>query len=200
MSLDLGVRLGALERRLRLLLVHLAGPAIRRRVDVDDLVQEVFLRAVAARGLPPPEEGEAALLRFLQRIARHTVVDVARALRAQKRAGHTERLAHSDWSRFGPGAPAPAADTPGPATRVASSEEEQRILRAFDGLPPEHQRVIGLRQFEGRSARETARRMGRSEAAVHSLYRRALAAWERRLEKKDGPSDESEPGARLDQP
>jgi len=38
--------------------------------------------------------------------------------------------------------------------------------------------VIGLRQFEGLSAAAAGRRMGRSEAAVHSLYRRALLAWE----------------------
>ena len=41
--------------------------------------------------------------------------------------------------------------------------------------------MIGLRQFEGLSARATAQRMGRSETAVHSLYRRALAALEQAL-------------------
>ena len=52
------------------------------------------------------------------------------------------------------------------------------LERAFLELDPEHRRVIGARQFEGLSAAETARRMARSETAVHSLYRRALLAWE----------------------
>jgi DNA-directed RNA polymerase specialized sigma24 family protein len=38
--------------------------------------------------------------------------------------------------------------------------------------------VIGLRQFEGLTAAQAGARMGRSEAAVHSLYRRALESWE----------------------
>ena len=66
----------------------------------------------------------------------------------------------------------------GPAWTRLEIDEVARELRArFDALPPEHRRVIGLRQFEGLSARDTARRMGRTEAAVHSLYRRALLAW-----------------------
>jgi DNA-directed RNA polymerase specialized sigma24 family protein len=39
--------------------------------------------------------------------------------------------------------------------------------------------VIGLRQLEGLTAAEAGLRLGRSEVAVHSLYRRALEAWER---------------------
>ena len=54
---------------------------------------------------------------------------------------------------------------------------EARLMRAFEQLTPEHRRVLGFRQFQGLSARETAVRMGRSETAVHSLYRRALQAW-----------------------
>ena len=51
---EMGERLTALEQRLRLLMLHLAGPAVRARVDLEDLIQEVYLRAVGARaGLPP---------------------------------------------------------------------------------------------------------------------------------------------------
>ena len=32
--------------------------------------------------------------------------------------------------------------------------------------------------FDGKTAKETGTRMGRSETAVHSLYRRALEAWD----------------------
>ena len=50
----------------------------------------------------------------------------------------------------------------------------------FQGTP-DHRRVIGLRQFEGLSAAEVGQRLGRSESAVHSLYRRGLEAWEQEL-------------------
>jgi len=175
---ELGERLAAQTRRLRLLIVHLAGRAIRQRVDPDDLVQEVFLRALASPGaLPPAEPGEAALYRWLTRIARHTVIDVARAIRTRKREGAEAALVHSDWSHAGVRASQVAARTRGALSHAARREEHARLVAAFRELPPDHRRVLGLRQFEGLSAAETARRMGRSEAAVHSLYRRALAAW-----------------------
>ena len=176
---EIGSRLWAHEARLRLLFRHLAGPAIRRRVEVDDLVQETFLRALSSpAGMPGPEEGEAALWRWLVAVARHCTVDVARALRARKREGRVDRLARSDWSRVGVRESAVAAKGPGPGTAAGVAEELERLARAFERLSADHRRVIGLRQFEGLDAREAGRRMGRGEAAVHSLYRRALMAWE----------------------
>ena len=94
------MRLGAQTRRLRFLVEHLAGRAIRRRVEGEDLVQEVFLRAltVPPGEVPPPEPGEGRLARWLNTIARHVVIDAARAARAAKRDGRTERLERSAWS------------------------------------------------------------------------------------------------------
>ena len=174
---DDGERLAAQTRRLALLVRHLAGPAIRRRVDVDDLVQEVFLRALTAPGgLPAPSDGELHLARFLNRIARHTVVDVARAARARKRGSEPLRLAREDWSRTS--GIEPPARTAGPLSRAALRETEARLADAWEALSPDYRRVIGLRQFEGLSAAEAGTRLGRSATAVHSLYRRALEAWE----------------------
>jgi RNA polymerase sigma-70 factor (ECF subfamily) len=173
-----GARLAALTPRLRLLLQHLAGRAVRSRVELDDLVQEVHLRAwQAPSGLPAREPGEASLYRFLTRLARNTVVDVARAIRTRKREARVDPLVHSDWSRSGVRGSDLSAPGPGPATRVAGEEEEVRLQRAFETLAADHRRVIGLRQFEGLTAADAGRRLGRSETAVHSLYRRALQAW-----------------------
>jgi len=174
-----GDRLAAVQGRLRLLLLHLAGPAVRARVEVDDLVQEVYLRAVASREAPPPESpDEAELFRWLRRLARNTVIDVVRAARAAKRDGRERRLERSSWSRTGLGRSSLADPGPGPRTRIEGREAAERLTRAFEALDPEHRRVLGLRQFEGLSAREAAARMGRSEKAVHSLYRRALERWQ----------------------
>ena len=176
--METGERLTAEEPWLRLLLVHMAGRRVRRRVEIDDLVQEVYLRAVTAPGgLPDSAEGPTALRRFLARLARHTVIDIVRALRARKRDGREARLVRSDWSVTGVDAGALPAPGPGPGTRAVAAETEAALLEAFERLSPEHRRVIGLRQLEGLSAREAATRLGRSETAVHSLYRRALAAW-----------------------
>jgi len=179
---DLGERLALLQGRLRLLLLHLTGRAVRNRVEIDDLVQEVYLRALAAESsLPAASPDETELYRYLKTIARHTVIDVVRAARAAKRDGRVEGLARSDWSRTGLGQSRIADPGPGPATRVAGGETAEQLAKAFDALSPEHRRVLGLRKFEGLSARVAAERMGRSEKAVHSLFRRALEAWEEAL-------------------
>ncbi|HEV8112435.1 MAG TPA: RNA polymerase sigma factor [Planctomycetota bacterium] len=189
--LALGKRLVAQERRLHLLCAHLSSRAVRARVELDDLVQEVFVRALAKPdAVPPFEPGEAALWRFLSVLARHTVIDVARALRTKRRGGTEEPLLRSDWSR------APAAAGPGPHTAAATGEGSRALARSFLALPPEHRRVLGLRQFAGLSAEEAGARMGRSAAAVHSLYRRALQAWQAALEENPGLRDESPRGRR----
>ena len=178
-SETLGERLGTQGPHLQLLLAHLAGRAILARVDVEDLVQEVFLRALSTTSeVPPTEPGEASLRRFLGRIGRNVVVDVARALRTRKRDGSVVALVRSDWSRAGVRESQVGAGAAGPSTVAVGREAERRLLEAWRGLSPDHRRVLGLRQFEGLSAAATARRMGRSEDAVHSLYRRALLAWE----------------------
>src|SRR5207244_7903371 len=128
---------------------------------------------------------EPALYRFLAGIARHVVIDVARALRAGKRGGGLDALSlgSSTGSSTGNRARASriAISATGPATAAARAESARDLVAAFEELEPDHRRVLGLRQFEGLPAAECGRRMGRSEAAVHSLYRRALAAWADRL-------------------
>lgn len=117
--------LADLPGRLGLLMQHLVGDALARRVGRLDLVQETMLRILVsdvteARAAESPE----ALWAHARTMARRVVVDAARSVRLEPR------------------------------------------------------RMLGLRRFEGLSAAETAARMGRSEAAVHSLFRRALGAWE----------------------
>ncbi|MBI5434096.1 MAG: sigma-70 family RNA polymerase sigma factor [Planctomycetes bacterium] len=154
-------------------------------MELDDLLQEVCLRAIRdRRRAPGAEEGDAAFGRWLAELARHVVIDGVRFWRAAKRGEHAEhsvglgRLGRADGSTLGPSESALLAATAGPATRAGAAEEQARLERAFASLPPDQRRVIALRQLEGLPAAEVARRMGRSETAVHSLYRRALLAWQ----------------------
>ena len=171
---DSADRIAALTGRLGLYIAHLAGPALRRRIDPADLVQDAQLRALrseTARAL----EGED-LWRFLRTIARGAVVDAARQARLLPRRAASLIPPAKTSSSLGPIEGQPGKQ-PGPHTQATSAEEELRLQDAFEALSPEHRRVIGLRRLEGLSAAETGSRMGRSESAVHSLYRRALSAW-----------------------
>jgi len=180
---ELGQRLARHTPRLRLLIAHLSGSALRRSLDVDDLVQEALVRALAAPDSIPPAEHapgdtlDPALWRLLSHIARHTVIDAARALRAQKRSGGVDAARFSSTGAHGPRVSQFALAATGPATAALRRETTRDLVWSYERLDAEHRRVLGLRQFEGLSAAEAARRMGRSETAIHSLYRRALAAW-----------------------
>lgn len=167
-------RIAALTGRLQLYVSHLTGPALRRRIDILDLVQDTQLRALRSEQAVRLE-GED-LWRFLRAIARSTVVDAARHARHLPRRAASLAPRGAESSSPGP-LQAQRAAQPGPRTLAATAEDERRLQAAFDGLTPEHRRVIGLRRLEGLSAVETGARMGRSETAVHSLFRRALAAW-----------------------
>lgn len=169
------VRLAEYGPRLRLVLAHMAGPRLRASVELDDLAQETMLRALTSSNAPGDE---AELWRWLVTVARHVAIDAVRALRARRHASNSVRLERADWSRVGLRESHVAARGPGASTLVAAHEQEARLLRAFARLSPEHRRVIGLRQFEGLSAAEAAQRLRRTETAVHSLYRRALLAWD----------------------
>ena len=79
---DPGPRLVRQAPWLEFLLVHLAGRGIRARVELEDLVQEVFLRVLADPDrLPGEQEGEPALRRYLARVARNSVFDLLRYFR-----------------------------------------------------------------------------------------------------------------------
>jgi len=190
--LEVGERIVAQGRWLRLLLMHLAGRQVRASVELEDLVQEVYVRAIAHEAkLPLEEPKDLPLRRFLAKLARGTVIDAVRAIRAKKRGGGVKalRLSRSDWSSTGMLESLVAGVQPGPATEAQQWDEQRRLLDAFAQLAPEQRRVLGLRQFEGLSAAETARRMARSEDAVNSLYRRALEAWGGLLRGQTKPSE-----------
>ncbi len=183
-GLEIGDRIVAQGRWLRLLLMHLAGRSVRAAVELEDLVQEVYVRAIAHQAsLPPEEPKDLPLRRFLAKLARSTVVDAVHAIRARKRVGGVRplRLSRSDWSSTGLLESLVAGVAPGPATEVAEWDEQRRLLAAWEQLAPDQRRVLGLRQFSGLTAAETALRMGRSEDDASSLYRRALDAWGQRL-------------------
>jgi len=169
--------------RLRLYVEFRLGRALARRVEVEDVVQETFLRAW--RDLERATlSGDNAFFGWIATIARHVITDVARAARARGPSRELGPLERGDWSHAGQLDPEDPGS--GPVTRAVRNELGEHLRNAFLALSPQHRRVIALRQFEQRSARDAAPRLGCSEMAVHALFRRALDAWARELERAGG--------------
>ena len=133
--------------------------------DAEDAAAETF--AAMVRALPRFQWRGVPFEAWLFRIAMSKVVDVAR---------HRSRV-RSDID----GLAAELADASGEPDRVFASNELRRELMAeVEHLPRDQRDVVMLRFFMGRSIRETADMLERSEGAIKQLQFRALAGLRRR--------------------
>lgn len=158
----------ALLERLRPRLVLWAAtrmsPALRARVEPEDVAQEVLL--AVHRGIDAFDAREpGAFLAWVFRVGENRIRDLVDHFGAAKR-----RL------------PEPRERTrTSPSSAAARGESLVRLRQALDELPPRYQEVIRLRRIQGLECPQVAEILGRSENAVRVLYCRALKALGERL-------------------
>lgn len=137
------------ERALR---AYMRGsfPALR---DVDDVVQESFLRIWRARMTRPI----GATKSFLFQIARHLAIDLLR----RERVSPLIRLPDTATQSV-------LEDKPGVADTACTRDELAWLAQALHALPPRCRHVMILRQIEGLPQKEIAARLGLSELTVQT--------------------------------
>lgn len=151
--------------------VHPHGPALRAYLrgqfpsvrDVDDVVQESYLRVWRARLHRPIDFSKS----FLFQVARTVSIDLLRRERvAPVRPADDAVVA------------AVADERPDAADAACTQSEIELLVRAIDAMPARLREVMILRKIDGVSQREIALRLGLSEATVQVHVVRGL----RRLE------------------
>jgi RNA polymerase sigma-70 factor (ECF subfamily) len=147
-------------------LVHRHAPALARfvaslgeRTEVDELVQDTFVRAFQALA---GFRAESALRTWLFTIARRLVLDRRRAA-SRRRAREVDVDADALVEHT-------ALDA------VVADETEARLRRAVDRLTPTQREVFTLRVAEGLSYKEIAAVAGTTEGAARVHYHNALRA------------------------
>ncbi len=146
------------------------------KFDTADIVQQTLLEAM--RALPQLRATtEAELGAWLRRILAHVIAhevrryrgtaerDLDREVPLEQSIAESSRRLHDML----------AAPGPSPSRRASAHEEEILLADALAQLPEDYRRVIVLRNLEGLSHEEVARRMGRNPGAVRMLWVRALA-------------------------
>jgi RNA polymerase sigma-70 factor (ECF subfamily) len=133
------------QRRVFSVIAHV----LRRPADVEDIAQQVFLKAYLAL---PRFDFRAAFSTWLYRIAVNECYDQMRRQRALKAAGDSEVTLEdsSQWERL---EAEPGQRTSGIARGAEARELVEGLLRR---LPPEDRLLVALRELEGFSIEEIA--------------------------------------------
>lgn len=147
------------------------GPALRARVDAEDIVQEILLKAAGAIGSFQPE-GKHAFVKWLFTVARNQISDWQRHCMAAKRDVQRDQELRS-------GIP---AQRTGPYSRAARNDLMEQLLDALALLPENYRDILRLRRLEYLDNEEAAERLGLSRENASVLYVRAMQALRRKLD------------------
>jgi RNA polymerase sigma-70 factor, ECF subfamily len=157
------------RRRLAVLVHYKMSAGLRGSLEVDDILQEVFLKAAQdMRNFTYQSPG--ALMAWLSRISDHVIVDAARYQNREKR--HAEEMLRFR-SESNPAGPEPV-DRETPSRVFARAENMQLLLEKLDTLPAEYREMILLAKFEGLTTKEISERVEKSRESVALTLHRAL--------------------------
>ncbi len=143
---------------------------------VEDVIQETHIEVF--RTIAKFEaRGDAAFYRWLVTIARQRLLDQIKAHRRKKRGGGRKRVRrqpNAAASSVGTLLNVVAAETHTPSRSAARRERERAIAVGLASLKEDYREALRLRYLEGLPVAEIARRMDRTERAVHMLCNRGL--------------------------
>lgn len=153
-------------------------------IDADDVIQETYIRVLRSMA-DLQNEQRCGFERWLSAIALNRLRTEIKKHRALKRGGETSRRALNPYDASSLNLLDAIAASDGTPSRIASVGEAVTEVKAALALLPQHYaNAIQCIYMEGRSVKETADRMDRTERAVHGLCRRGISQLRVHLEKK----------------
>lgn len=141
-------------------------PAVR---DIDDVVQESYLRIWRSRAVQPIHSAKA----FLFKVARHVALNLVDRQRA------------SPVIVVGDLAALPVLDNrPGVVETVSKNEKLRLLVLALATLPPRCREITILRKLKGVPQREVAAQLGIAEKTVEEQVARGVKRCEEYLRRR----------------
>lgn len=161
-------------RRFDLLAVILSkmGPGLRTKVEAEDIFQEVCTTAL--QSLDKVQITDAGPFGWLCEIADRRIIDQQRKFAAGKRDSSKETGIHgSDDDDIGLVNLLVASIT-SPSSAFSRHQKEFKLIQAMKELPENQQQVLELRYSKGKSSKEIAVEIGKSDGATRVLITRSL--------------------------
>ena len=159
------------------------GPALKGKLEPEDVLQEVYLDVFRQiHGFE--NRGTDSFVNWVLTILDSKLIDIRRAFHRQKRDIAREvRLpstsgTESYWNLLDQ----VYADSGTPSRVVRRDEAVGALLACLSRLPDTQRQVIELRFLHGRSVAEVAKRLDKSSASVIALTRQALKALRESME------------------
>lgn len=150
-------------------LFALARHYTRNAVDIEDMVQDTFLKAY--RRLESFDH-RSSFYTWIYRIATNTILDVL------KRRGRSPIRAVEDPEVIGEVAP---VEAPTPTAELEANELSEVTRKVLDELPEIFKAVLVMREFHGLAYQEIADTLGISIGTVESRLFRARARFKDKL-------------------
>jgi RNA polymerase sigma-70 factor, ECF subfamily len=154
------------------------GPALRSKIELDDLFQEVSADAV--RSLGEVDLGERDPFSWLCQVAERRIIDAHRRFfGSQKRDAAREVSLNAGGGSASSSRPALinmlVASMTSASAAFSRNQKEIRLLAALEKLPAEHREALRLRYLEDMPSKQIAERLGKTDGAVRVMLTRSLA-------------------------
>ena len=169
--------LGEFREPLRRVIDMRLDPAVARRVDASDIVQDVLIEA-NQRLTEYLKSPAMPFHLWLRHLAQDRIIDTHRRHRlAQRRSVDREQpIARPAWAdESSIGLVAQLIDTERtPTSEAIQHELQKRLAGAIDQLSDDDREIVLMRHHEGLSNQEVAAALSLTEAAASMRYLRAL--------------------------
>ncbi|MEZ6122491.1 MAG: sigma-70 family RNA polymerase sigma factor [Planctomycetaceae bacterium] len=163
------------RRQLEAFINRRLGDALRTRIEVDDIFQEVSAEAV--RSLSPEFPGEREPFSWLCHLAERRIVDAHRHyFGAQKRSAGRERALDAGTGNDGEGGLVNllVKSMTTPSAAFSRNAREARLYAAMEELTEEQRTAIRMKYLENKPSKEIADALGKSDAAVRVMLTRTM--------------------------
>lgn len=173
-------------RRQDLLAVILSkmGPALRTKVEAEDILQEVSQKAVES--FQDVQFTEPGPFGWICEVADRVIIDVQRKFAAKKRDVSKEVGIHGSGNDSDIGLiNLLVASITSPSKAFSRKQKEFKLMSALNNLNDDQKTALELRYGQGKSSKQIAAEIGKSDGATRVLISRSLSQLRSLVEQLD---------------